>query len=60
MNTFQRFGLVLLLCPGSLAAAEKPVDYTREIRPILANSCLACHGPDPKARKAKLQPQMPQ
>jgi len=24
MNTFQRFGLVLLLCPGSLAAAEKP------------------------------------
>src|SRR5262245_3058195 len=39
-----------------LAAADKaPVDYTRDIRPILANSCLACHGADEKARKAKLR-----
>jgi Protein of unknown function (DUF1553)/Protein of unknown function (DUF1549)/Planctomycete cytochrome C len=38
-----------------LAAAERPVDYTRDIRPIFANSCYACHGPDEKARKAKLR-----
>src|SRR3954464_16059547 len=48
------FGLFAISFP--LTAAEKaPVDYTREVRPILANSCLACHGPDEKARKAKLR-----
>ncbi|HEX3147709.1 MAG TPA: PSD1 and planctomycete cytochrome C domain-containing protein [Gemmataceae bacterium] len=51
-----RITLSCLLFALPLAAAEKaPVDYTREIRPILANSCLACHGPDEKARKAKLR-----
>jgi hypothetical protein len=44
-----------LLFAVPLSAAEKPVDYTRQIRPILANSCLACHGPDEKARKAKMR-----
>lgn len=44
-----------LLLAVPLAAAEKPVDYTRQIRPIFANSCLACHGADEKARKAKLR-----
>jgi hypothetical protein len=44
-----------LLLAVPLAAAEKPVDYTRQIRPILANSCLACHGADERARKAKLR-----
>ena len=30
-------------------------DYVREIRPILADHCFACHGVDEKARKAKLR-----
>jgi Protein of unknown function (DUF1553)/Protein of unknown function (DUF1549)/Planctomycete cytochrome C len=51
-----RIPLCFLLVALPLAAADKaPVDFTREIRPILANSCLACHGPDEKARKAKLR-----
>jgi mono/diheme cytochrome c family protein len=50
-----RLTLSALLFAVPLAAADKAVDYTREIRPILANSCLACHGPDEKARKAKLR-----
>ena len=37
----------------TLAAA--PVDYNRDIRPILATQCYACHGPDEKARKADLR-----
>src|SRR5262245_31076555 len=45
--------LVFVAIP--LAAAERPVDYIRDVRPILANSCYACHGPDEKARKAKLR-----
>jgi hypothetical protein len=31
------------------------VDFTRDIRPILANNCLLCHGPDAKARKGDLR-----
>ena len=42
--------------PGRGSSAElTPVDYNRDIRPILSNSCYACHGPDEKKRKAKLR-----
>src|SRR5262245_23078321 len=45
-----------LLAALPLAAADKAaVDYIRDVRPILANSCYACHGPDEKARKSKLR-----
>jgi mono/diheme cytochrome c family protein len=36
------------------APAEK-VDFNRQIRPILSDNCFACHGLDPKNRKAKLR-----
>jgi hypothetical protein len=35
--------------------AAKRVDFDREIRPILADNCFACHGPDEKQRMAKLR-----
>lgn len=51
-----KYSLLLLCLTSPLIAAERaPVDYTREVRPILANSCYACHGPDENARKAKLR-----
>ena len=28
------------------------IEYNRDIRPILAENCFACHGPDSAARKA--------
>ena len=31
------------------------VDYNRDVRPILADRCFACHGPDAAARKAGLR-----
>lgn len=37
------------------AARAAPVDFNRDVRPILAAHCYACHGPDEKARKAKLR-----
>src|SRR5262249_59261331 len=37
------------------AAADKSVDFAQDVRPILANNCFACHGPDPKTRKASLR-----
>ena len=38
--------------PGEKAA---PVRFNRDVRPILANHCYACHGPDTGQRKAELR-----
>jgi hypothetical protein len=31
------------------------LEYNRDVRPILAENCFACHGPDSAARKAELR-----
>ena len=36
-------------------AASGPVDFDREIRPILSDNCFTCHGPDEKQRMVKLR-----
>ncbi len=47
---------LLLLGISSLQAAEaKKLEYNRDIRPILADKCFACHGADSAARKADLR-----
>lgn len=38
-----------------LDAAEDTPDFNREIRPILAENCFHCHGPDKKSRKGGLR-----
>ena len=35
------------------AASARPISFNRDIRPILANNCFACHGPDEKQRETK-------
>ena len=39
---------------GALCSAE-PINFSRQIRPILSENCIACHGPDEKGRKGKLR-----
>ena len=41
--------------PGGPATAVTKIDFTREVRPLLASHCFKCHGPDEGARKAKLR-----
>ena len=35
--------------------AAKPVSFVRDVRPLLARNCFACHGPDDKHREADLR-----
>jgi hypothetical protein len=37
------------------AAKAGAIEYNRDVRPILAENCFACHGPDSAARKANLR-----
>ena len=54
---FQVCTLSLFVSSLSVAVArgEGKLEYNRDIRPILAENCFACHGPDSAARKAGLR-----
>jgi len=50
--------LVLLAQPSrssGTAAAQAAIDFNRDVRPILADRCFRCHGPDAAARKRGLR-----
>jgi hypothetical protein len=40
---------------GTHEVPGKLVKFTRDVRPILARHCFACHGPDERQRKGKLR-----
>src|ERR1700729_3003090 len=65
MNSFGHRATTSLIAATLLAAFSasaatntslpKTVQFNRDIRPILADNCYACHGPDKDKRKAKLR-----
>ncbi len=54
-RTFWLFLAAAFLASTRLHADEAKISYDRDIRPILADNCFACHGPDAHQRKAKLR-----
>ena len=51
--------VLLLGSVGMLAAragaTEAKIDFNRDIRPILSDTCFTCHGPDDAKRKSGLR-----
>ena len=51
---FRRYGIVVaaLFLSGPLTA--QPIRFNRDVRPILADKCYTCHGPDKRTRRSPL------
>ncbi len=48
-------GVIIFTTALTAPGAEPKVGFNREVRPILADNCFACHGPDSNKRKAGLR-----
>jgi hypothetical protein len=47
--------LIVTAAGGARASDNRPLEYDREVRPILSENCFPCHGQDSKKRMANLR-----
>src|SRR5687767_6828056 len=55
LGAFAPFVFASLANAQNAAGAPQDVRYGRDVRPILADRCFKCHGPDEGTREAKLR-----
>src|SRR3954449_2099732 len=55
MRTTALVAGLFALAAGPLRAADGRDFFNSQVRPLLSRHCFKCHGPDDKARKAKLR-----
>lgn len=53
--SFFALSSVVLLTIAVTPVIAQQVDFNRDVRPIISNRCLACHGPDDAKRQAGLR-----
>jgi mono/diheme cytochrome c family protein len=51
----KRLAAFCVIVFAHIASAAEPVQYGRDIRPILSENCFYCHGQDPNHRKADVR-----
>jgi len=55
MSRFNTICLVAIATMTSSAISATPLSFSRDIKPILSDSCYHCHGPDDAARQSELR-----
>ncbi|MEZ6114356.1 MAG: c-type cytochrome domain-containing protein [Pirellulaceae bacterium] len=51
----KRCWLLLCLVSTNTVAGAEPIEFARDVLPILSANCFACHGPDAAERQADLR-----
>ena len=54
-NNMRILSILLIMVLTSAAHAAEPISFNKQIRPILADRCFACHGPDSAQRVSELR-----
>jgi mono/diheme cytochrome c family protein len=54
-NNMRIISMLLIMALTALANATEPISFNKQIRPILADRCFACHGPDSAQRVSDMR-----